>query len=590
MPEEASEVLVIAIDYGTTFTGVAYGHRNGLRRPTHGDIQCIDDWPGTSRNSSSQKVPSEVAYSENRFDWGNKIQPRNRQREAWTKLLLDETQRENQLALMQELEMEQNGGNGGRSPCEVPKEPVDIVSDFLTGVRKHVETTLKIRYASMLQSLCREVVITVPAVWSDKAKNLTYKAVCNAGFNAENTKISMITEPEAAAIYALRDLKDGPFTTIQPGDHFVVCDAGGGTVDIITYRVESTKDAFIIKEAVVGTGDKCGAIFIDREFKSWLQRKLGAEKFGMIRHEWLRPESRMMRTFEEAKMSFEDDNIMAFVTMPPEISREDDEALDIEDGEMRLDPEDMREIFDPCVNRVLTLVDSQIDEISSQGATVKYILVVGGFGKSMYLLKRIRERYSARNIEIVRPSNSWSAVVRGAVMEKLDPVGKSLVQLRLCRRHYGASLSQPFDESTHGGDPEANVLLDERTGVRFVKGCMTWLLSKGDQLQSSKPKTTEIEIPQRLNEGPDKSFEIKILAWNESDPPKREIKGLEQVCVLSINLTGLSPALLQTKDIADKKSLSIVVCKFEIKIEGSMLEFRVLVGGQEYCRALARDA
>lgn len=100
----------------------------------------------------------------------------------------------------------------------------------------------------------------------------------------------------------------------------------------------STLSTLNIAATDVFEGDKCGAIFIDKEFKSWLRQKLGQEKFGMIRNEWLRPESRMMRTFEEAKMSFEDDNIMAFVTMPPEISREDDEALDIEDGEMRLDP------------------------------------------------------------------------------------------------------------------------------------------------------------------------------------------------------------------------------------------------------------
>jgi hypothetical protein len=30
-----------------------------------------------------------------------------------------------------------------------------------------------------------------------------------------NSKISMITEPEAAAIYILRDLKDGPFSNIK---------------------------------------------------------------------------------------------------------------------------------------------------------------------------------------------------------------------------------------------------------------------------------------------------------------------------------------------------------------------------------------
>ena len=34
----------------------------------------------------------------------------------------------------------------------------------------------------------------------------------------------------------------------------------------------------------------------------------------------------------------------------------------------------MREIFDPCVNRVLTLIDSQIEEVSSQAASVKVFI------------------------------------------------------------------------------------------------------------------------------------------------------------------------------------------------------------------------
>ncbi|KAK0122814.1 hypothetical protein ONS96_009847 [Cadophora gregata f. sp. sojae] len=589
MAEESSEVLVIAIDYGTTYTGVAYGHSNGLRKRTRPNIQCIDDWPGQPRNTSNQKVPSEVAYSNGFLEWGNKIQPKS-QRIAWTKLLLDETEKEKRSVLMRDLEMEKSTASNENSQSEAVKEPLEIVSDFLREVRMHLETALEIRFGSMLHDLRREVVITVPAVWSDKAKTQTYKAVCNAGFNTESTKISMITEPEAAAIYAMRDLEDGPFTNIKSGDHFVVCDAGGGTVDLITYRVDSAPPAFVIKEAVVGTGAKCGAIFIDREFRSWLRRKLGQEKFGMIRKEWLRPGSRMMRTFEDAKMSFEDDNIMAYVQMPPEIGREDDASLDIEDGEMRLDPEDMRQIFDPCVNEVLTLTDSQINAVSTQNAAVKYILVVGGFGKSMYLLRRIKEKYLSKRIEVIRPSNPWSAVVRGAVMEKLDPLGNSLVQLRLCRRHYGASLPQPFDESKHATLPDEDIFRIDKAGDRFVKGCMAWILSKGDHLQSSKPKTVEFKIPQMLIDGPKRSLELKIFAWNECDLPTRENEAMEQVCLLNLNLTDIPPNVLRSTASLDEKSINLISCKIEIKIEGSMLEFRVLVAQRECCKVLARDA
>jgi len=83
----------------------------------------------------------------------------------------------------------------------------------------------------------------------------------------------------------------------------------------------------------------------------------------------------------------------------------------------------MREIFDPCVNQILTLIDGQINEVTSKSATVKvrfpqtivilptkfcslqYVLLAGGFGKSKYLFKRMKERYTERGIEVIKPSN-----------------------------------------------------------------------------------------------------------------------------------------------------------------------------------------
>jgi len=41
----------------------------------------------------------------------------------------------------------------------------------------------------------------------------------------------MVTEPEAAAIYVLKTMKESAHgQDIAPGDCFVLCDAGGGTV------------------------------------------------------------------------------------------------------------------------------------------------------------------------------------------------------------------------------------------------------------------------------------------------------------------------------------------------------------------------
>lgn len=70
-----------------------------------------------------------------------------------------------------------------------------------------------------------EWILTVPAVWSDTAKDATLQAAQMAGFG-RSSKLTLVTEPEAAAIYAFKVLED---FTLRVGDHHIICDCGGGT-------------------------------------------------------------------------------------------------------------------------------------------------------------------------------------------------------------------------------------------------------------------------------------------------------------------------------------------------------------------------
>lgn len=80
-------------------------------------------------------------------------------------------------------------------------------------------------------------------------------------------EIQIISEPEAAAIYAL-DVMDPHI--IQAGDTFVICDAGGGTVDLISYTVSHLKPILSVDEAASGTGGLCGSSFLNRIFEQYL--------------------------------------------------------------------------------------------------------------------------------------------------------------------------------------------------------------------------------------------------------------------------------------------------------------------------------
>lgn len=61
---------------------------------------------------------------------------------------------------------------------------------------------------------------------------------------------------------------------IKVGDTFVLCDAGGGTVDLISYMVSALKPILQIAEAAPGSGSSCGSTFLNRIFQKFITDKL----------------------------------------------------------------------------------------------------------------------------------------------------------------------------------------------------------------------------------------------------------------------------------------------------------------------------
>ena len=82
----------------------------------------------------------------------------------------------------------------------------------------------------------------------------------------------MITEPEAVATYTLDAMNPHE---LKVGSTFVLVDAGGGTVDLISYEVTALKPILKVKEAATGTGALCGSTYINRLFEASSLRKLG---------------------------------------------------------------------------------------------------------------------------------------------------------------------------------------------------------------------------------------------------------------------------------------------------------------------------
>lgn len=158
------------------------------------------------------------------------------------------------------------------APPGYDHDPEKLVTDYLTALRDHAEKVLRWKLPeSALTSTPIEFMITTPAVWSESAQAKTRSCAQKAGMGV-GAKLQIISEPEAAAMYAL-DAMDPH--NIKIGDTFVLCDAGGGTVDLISYKVSALKPVLRIAEAAPGSGSACGSTFLNRIFQKYLKDKLG---------------------------------------------------------------------------------------------------------------------------------------------------------------------------------------------------------------------------------------------------------------------------------------------------------------------------
>lgn len=168
-------------------------------------VDVVTDWPGNAAGYL-QKVPSQIAYrvDNEKLDkdvWGYEI-PATAKKHCWTKLLLDKK--------AQATRHDDPTLSGfSAQPMLNDKSPSDVVADFLSCLYKHCMAHLEKKMtAGVLRVTPIEFWFTMPAIWSDEAQYATKAAAEKAGFGSgpqrEQDSINMITEPEAAALSALK--------------------------------------------------------------------------------------------------------------------------------------------------------------------------------------------------------------------------------------------------------------------------------------------------------------------------------------------------------------------------------------------------
>jgi molecular chaperone DnaK (HSP70) len=202
-------------------------------------------------------------------------------------------------------------------------------------------------------------------------------------------ELMMISEPEAAAVYAL---KMTPPKGLSVGSNFVVCDAGGGTVDLIAYKVTSLYP-LLLEESAVGTGGLCGSAFIDFRFEEYVKERLGFKQFNEMKRKKPKTWTMGLRYFEEfVKRTFNEDETGDINIPMPGLP--DDEAAGVDSGFLVMDAAQVKKIFEPVINQVIELVQGQVDAVTAKHGTVTGIILVGGFGQSNHLYTKLKQHFN----------------------------------------------------------------------------------------------------------------------------------------------------------------------------------------------------
>ncbi|KAJ0143988.1 Heat shock 70 kDa protein 12A, partial [Colletotrichum tanaceti] len=378
--------LIVGVDFGTTFSG--HVSVAAVYTSTPDDVEIIKTWPG-GNGITSDKVPTEISYdfpanaaagAEPTVKWGFQFKPEE-SRLRCIKLFLDRSQKLPFYVSPLETAAQLKRYN---------KNVLDAVSDYLTQVYKHTMDTLTRRYGeSFMQSTKVDFVLTCPAVWSDAAKNTTLQAAERAGMGSKS-EIQMISEPEAAAVYTLKAIQPNH---LNAGDNFIVCDAGGGTVDLIAYKIISLKP-LKVEESAVGTGGLCGSAFLNYRFEEHVRNKLGHSRFDEMKVKKNKTWQMGLRYFEEfVKRNFNEDEHQEVNVPFPGLP--DDEEAGLDCGFMVMSAAEIKEIFQPVVKEVCDLVQGQVTGIRSKGGVVSGIVLVGGFGQSDYLYRKLKAHFTS---------------------------------------------------------------------------------------------------------------------------------------------------------------------------------------------------
>ncbi|KAF5667436.1 Hsp70 chaperone protein [Fusarium denticulatum] len=455
------DLIIVGLDFGTTFSGIAWAYS---REPE--EIELVTSWDSEFNNCSDvEKAPTQLLYDDKKgTSWGYSI-PADKDALKWFKLLLLDSDdvpimvsKSSQMRCAQKL------------LDKMKKDPVEVIACYLRKIWNHaIDSIQRTVGAELLQKSPFHVVVTLPAIWPPYAQQRMKQA-------------AKTSEPEAAALATIKDLSKRSTMKIGTRWSFVMLE------EEQCYQIESISP-FVVKECAKGDGGLCGGVFLDEQFLKLIKRKLTPGSWDSVTSA---EEKKFLNECWEhgIKPQFSNQNRDWIVDLPDTCVVASSSGKLKRRKTLELSSSDILSAYTPIVDRIEGLVRRQAQAVKSKlGKPAKYIILVGGFGRSSYLYDRLQRAFFESTVLQSRGNKPWSAICRGAVVHGITNHGLSAtlgvtVGARVARNSYGVMFGTKFDPQKHR---QCDKRWSEVHQEWRAENQMQWFLQEGDNMLTKKP-------------------------------------------------------------------------------------------------------
>ncbi|KAL3469852.1 hypothetical protein BJX99DRAFT_264774 [Aspergillus californicus] len=243
------------------------------------------------------------------------------------------------------------------------------------------------------------------------AVNSTRNAAMRAGFGRRDGDQLVLTQEPHAAMFEVVERLSTLECGLQAEDGVLLCDLGGGTIDLASYRIIQVRAPTKWQRIADFHGGTCAGATINAEFYGLLVERFG-DAFRAVPLREKAPSSRFMRTFEENKQNFGPGSAEL---MPMRLVMNRQPTQGYRANLITITNDDLRNCFDPVVSKITRLIEAYLELTGAQCPSVRInrMVFVGGLSESLHVQERLSSHFGTHFTMILLTEPQ--AVVRGAV-------------------------------------------------------------------------------------------------------------------------------------------------------------------------------